>query len=143
MGKLVAASPLLVLAFLVGCGGDSNVGSVTGTVTLDGQPLPDAFVKFSGKKGGSPSMGRTDASGNYSLSRNRDTMGADLGEHSVSISTYQAGDPDSDPPVAAAPEKVPTKYNIATELKANVVGGKNVTNFDLKSDGEILQPDKT
>lgn len=140
MGKLVAASTVLLLASVVGCGGNSNVSTVSGTVTLDSQPLSDAVVKFSGKSGGSPSLGKTDSSGNYTLQYSRDVAGADIGDHTVSITTYQAGDPDSDPPVPAAPEKLPAKYNTKTELKASVAGGKNVVNFDLKSDGKVVQP---
>jgi hypothetical protein len=133
---------LFGLTALVGCGGESNIGEVGGTVTLDGNPLPDALVTFSPKSGaGSPSAGRTDTSGNYSLSYTRDISGAELGEHIVRITTYQAGDPDAEPPTASVPEKVPLKYNHKSELTREVKPGTNDIDLELKSDGPVIQPD--
>ena len=123
-----------------GGGGDSNVGKVSGTVTLDGQPLPNALVTFTPKVGGSPSYGRTDESGEYELSYTRDQQGAVIGEHTVTITTYDAGDPDEEPPLPAVPEKVPTKYNLQTTLTEKVDAGSNTIDFELDSQGRIVQP---
>lgn len=123
-----------------GCGGQSNIGKVTGRVTLDGQPLADAVVTFAPAAEGSPSLGRTDSSGLYNLVYTREINGAEIGEHKVSITTYSAADPEADPPVAAVPEKVPAKYNGRSELKATVEAGSNRLDFDLESAGEVIQP---
>jgi hypothetical protein len=118
------------------------MGRVSGKVTLGGQPLPDAVVTFSPKQtGGSPSIGRTDSSGNYQLTFSRDASGAIIGEHKVTITTYAAGDPDADPPIPAAPEKVPAKYNVKTELTATVEKGSNSLDFPLEEGGEIISPE--
>src|SRR5690554_4043220 len=57
----------LLLVTVAGCGG-SDLPTVTGRVTLDGAPLPNAFVEFVPTEGqGSTSSGRTDEAGEYDL----------------------------------------------------------------------------
>ena len=116
------------LVFLAGCSGrPKNVArSVTGKVTLGGQPLAKARIKFTPLEGGSPSMGMTDESGNYTLiwafSRGRKITGAQIGEHVVDISTMEQG----------KGEKVPYKYRDKEPLKATVKAGSNSIDFDLE-----------
>ena len=129
----------VVLVF-PGCGGGHDVGQVTGTVTFDAAPLPGATVTFQPQQAGAPSSGVTDDSGVYTLKYTRDQDGAELGEHSVRISTFVEGDEDLDPPVVAVPEKIPAKYNSATELKATVESGANTFDWALESEGEVYQP---
>src|SRR5687768_7145679 len=59
----------LVALFAAGCSGrPKNFASkVTGKVTLGGQPLAGASVIFTPTAEGSPSAGRTDENGNYTL----------------------------------------------------------------------------
>ena len=136
----LATIGLVALASLMGCGGNSNLGSVSGKVTLEGQPVPDALVKFTPVKGGSPSNARTNSSGEYTLTYTDTEDGAEIGEHTVSISTYRAANPEADPPTTLVPEKVPAKYNSQTTLKADVKSGSNTIDFPLKADGPVLQP---
>jgi hypothetical protein len=140
-GPLLGAAAVLLAVALAGCGQSQNVAEVSGTVTLGGQPLPNAIVKFAPKEAGVPSFGRTDASGKYRLQYTRDVAGAEIGEHTVSISSYSEGKPDEDPPVPPSPETVPAKYNVNTELTATVKSGSNPIDFALDSQGEIIQPD--
>jgi hypothetical protein len=125
--------PAVLLASMLaaGCGG-GDYSSVKGKVTLDGQPLPDALVRFSPVNPGSPSYGRTDADGQYELIYTRDAKGAEVGEHVVSITTAKPGDPDGDPPTEDVPEKLPAKYHAQSELKREVMPGRNVIDFDLQ-----------
>src|SRR5262249_1455672 len=60
---------LLLLASAAGCSSrPKNVArSVTGKVTLGGQPLAGASVGFIPLEGGNPAAGMTDESGNYKL----------------------------------------------------------------------------
>jgi hypothetical protein len=143
--KLASASVILALVTVAmsgcgGCGGaPSNVGHVTGRITLEGQALPDALVTFSPvKEGGTSALGKTDSDGNYTLGYTAGVSGAEIGENKVSISTYNEGNPDSEPPRPAVPEKVPAKYNAKTELKADVKAGNNTFDWDLKKDGPIF-----
>src|SRR5256885_2803991 len=86
--RLIAA---LCLGALIGCGSRGDLASVRGKVTLDGQPLPDAFVVFAPTKKGTTSYGRTDAGGNYEMMFTDYQKGAWLGENSVRISTGDLG----------------------------------------------------
>jgi len=122
--------PLIALATLAGCGGSKNVGRVTGTVTLDGQPLPDALVTFSPmKEGGSSGLGKTDSAGAYSLTYSAGVNGAEIGENRVTISTITQGK-----------EIVPMEYNTQTKLKAEVKAGPNTFDWPLKGGGPIYSP---
>jgi hypothetical protein len=126
MGGLAAA-----VVVLAGCGGPDNIGRVSGRVTLDGQPLPDALVQFSPVNPGVPSNGTTDRDGKYELYYTREHKGAEIGEHLVKVSTYRPGDPDANPPVPESPEKVPAKY--AAGEKHEVKAGRNTIDIELRN----------
>jgi hypothetical protein len=131
--------PILVsvLVACVGCG--SDLPSVTGTITLDGQPLENAFVEFTPQEpGGSMSYGRTDANGRYDLMFSLNKRGAVPGENVVRITTADVGDMGK----ANTPERVPVRYNRNSELRVMVEPrGSNVLDFELTTDGaKILQP---
>jgi hypothetical protein len=139
MRKRLGFVGLVVLVFgSAGCGGSSDtpeLGEVHGQVKLDGNPLPKAMVKFQPVAGGRHSSGETDDNGEYELQYSLNAKGALIGKHKVSISTGSKTDDES------VPEKVPTKYNVQTELEVDVKAGDNELDFDkLDSKGEILQP---
>jgi hypothetical protein len=141
-GELCATLTCLVVGFCVsGCGGAAsvNVGKVRGKVTLEGQPLGDALVTFTPvQEGGSSALGKTDVDGSYRLSYANGIEGAEIGENRVSISTYDQGNPDGDPPRPKVLEKIPLKYNIRTELVREVKSGENSIDFDLQTDGPVI-----
>jgi hypothetical protein len=133
------AFPLAAAIFGCSDAPPANVGRVAGLVTLEGQPLPDATVRFMPvKEGGSSAIGRTDAEGKYTLGYSSGVDGAEIGENRVSISTYDPGNPDGDPPRPKVLEKVPVKYNIQSDLIREVKAGENPLDFDLKADGPII-----
>lgn len=133
---IIRASFIILALFpLAGCSGrPKNVArSVTGKVTVGGQPLAGARIVFTPKdEGGSPSMGKTDEQGNYKLSWSRGIDGAQVGENTVTISTFVQGPPSANPPKPEVPEKVPFKYR-ENPPTADVKRGSNVINFDLES----------
>jgi hypothetical protein len=117
----------VAVCFVLGCNkSEVELGAVRGTVTLDGQPLPDAIVRFIPKAGGRTAFGRTDAEGRYEMLYSASASGAIVGTVRVEITT---GDPD-DPKAA---EKVPAKYNVNSELTAEVGSKSNVLDFKLES----------
>jgi len=133
---------VFVTAAAGGCGksAPANVGGVSGRVTLAGEPLPEAVVTFAPtKQGGSTALGKTKADGTYSLNYAKGISGAEIGENRVLVTTFDAGNPDSDPPRPAVPEKVPAKYNSQTELKVEVKAGSNTFDFPLEP-GPVVQP---
>ncbi|MCG6156417.1 carboxypeptidase-like regulatory domain-containing protein [Rubinisphaera margarita] len=111
------------------------MSSVSGTVTLDGQPLEGATVTFIPAEGRS-STGVTDASGNYTLKYSADRDGAVPGQHQVTITTERAlsGGEGDQPLVEAREELLPPKYHSETELTADVSSGSDTENFDLKTE---------
>ena len=136
--RMLAVLAVVLTAATTGCS-PSDIGRVEGTVTMDGSPLPNARLEFYPKDSGGLSAGRTDANGHYELYFGREHMGATVGEHIVQIRTAGAISSDGDYG-APAPEKVPTKYNNDTELTASVKAGSNTIDFDLDSQGKIVQP---
>lgn len=133
---------LCVIALaLIGCGTDGpELANVTGTVTFDGQPVPDATVTFIPQEGqGSPSYGHTDVDGHYVMRFTLQKEGAMLGTHDVTIETQQY------PPQELAelreagvltgdPVKIPGKYRNVGELTAQVERGNNEIPFALTSE---------
>ncbi len=120
------------LAVVPGCGPNADLpdlGEVTGTVTLDGAPLADASVSFEPQGGGTKgSTGTTDETGKYELVFTADAKGAAIGTHSVSIELMPSAE-NMDEVV-----DIPSKYNMETELTAEVKAGKNENvNFELTS----------
>lgn len=140
-GRIVVLIIVVAIAATgqIGCSsGGVKLAKVTGKVTLAGAPLPDALVTFTPTTGGSPSTGRTASDGTYKLIFSRKLDGAMVGEHIVTISTFQPAM--EDPPTPEVPEKVPFKYREEdTALKATVKSGSNKLDFDLEN-GPIQPP---
>jgi len=64
----LSVTALITLAAWAGCGsGGRETVEVKGAVTLDGQPVAEAAVMFSGPEGGSPTTAKSDASGNFTV----------------------------------------------------------------------------
>jgi len=119
---------LIALVGISGCfgGGESlpELTIVTGTVTLDGNPLPGANVIFQPQQG-KTTFAMTDESGEYELMYNQDVAGAVPGNYTVKITKEKN-------PEEPGIELVPAKYNEKTNLKADVKPGEeNHFQFDL------------
>lgn len=123
---------------LAGCSnGDPNLGQVTGRVTLDGQPLPRARIVFQPSDGKSPpSNSITDDEGRYVMRFNRRLDGAVVGQHSIRITTGRRGTEDRP---KREKERIPTKYNVDSELVREVKSGSQEFNFELEGKGKIVE----
>lgn len=104
-----------------------DLGTVTGTVTMDGEPLPNASVEFISASG-QVASGTTDASGKYELAYVGGSKGAEIGENTVRITTVLDA-----PAPPGYKDPIPAKYNEASELKVTVEAGKNTHDFALES----------
>lgn len=144
---------LPVCCFLVtGCGEKSlPVNSVTGQVTLDGQPFDDVTITFTPISEGEMSFAATDAQGKYALSTlgAKPQAGAMVGEYGVSFdktvpdgarpTEAELADPDFEPAKKYDMDKmkqmVPAKYTDSSTsgFTVKVEKGKNEHNFDLLS----------
>jgi hypothetical protein len=120
---------LLSLLAISGCGSDRPpLGSVTGTVTLDGKPIQYIGLMFTPVDGGRPSIGGTNEKGEFKAMYVRDAPGAILGKHRVSFDEGSAEDKKEDEFKPYAPPTV--NYTISpTEIE--VVRGGTVVNFVL------------
>jgi hypothetical protein len=138
----------LLLSLTAGCDQGPQMVPVTGTITLEGKPLPTASVMYVLKAGGPPVTAVTDEQGKYNLSTTVEGDGALEGDYQVAIVAYRvsgvSADPASDPsvqlPGAMGGERVvwiaPMRYSKLAEsgLTATVTAEHdNVIDFDLKS----------
>lgn len=120
-----------------GCGSTDRpeLGSVTGTVTMDGQPLPNVWVMFNPTTGGRTSIARTNEQGEYKMMYLEGTPGVNIGSHQVVIVTYNEDEVEEMRANTGSPVKdpIPAKYNTQTTLTAEVTDGKHVIDFPLSS----------
>ncbi|MGD9857637.1 MAG: carboxypeptidase-like regulatory domain-containing protein [Planctomycetaceae bacterium] len=128
---------IIAACLCMGCGGRGDrpeLGTVTGTVFLDDQPLPNVWVMFNPTAGGRTSMARTNENGEYELMYLEGTKGANLGSHKVVIMTYHEDEIEemrfNNEPVK---EPILPRYNSQTTLTAEVKEGKNPIDFHLES----------
>lgn len=138
----------LLLAIVPGCtGGDPGepldpTVPVSGTVTLDGNPLASATVTFVPQGSGTECIGSTDDSGKYTLRQPHGAEGAPVGNYKVAISQFLRGDGTPLPEDGAgeggvATESLPPRYSdpLETILTASVPeGGSDAINFELTSE---------
>jgi hypothetical protein len=117
---------------LAGCSADSGKGTISGTVTLDGQPLKSGVIRFVPADGQTATAEATITDGEFSAEM-------PVGEKQVSISApkvvgkrpaYQT--PNS-PMIDIVEELLPARYNVSSDLKINVTGGRQTEDFKLES----------
>jgi hypothetical protein len=134
----------VLLILFAGCSKtDPSLVPVSGTVTLNDQPLANATVTFIPKDGtpGFGGLGKTDAAGKYKLRGSRDdATGIPPGEYRVVISKRLMPDGsevlanDNTPPMnSPAKESLPAAYSsmAASTLSATVRHGDGPVDFAL------------
>jgi hypothetical protein len=118
---------LVSSAALVGCGDKGpKKYPVSGTVTVDGKPVPKGSIVFANKGGGNAPDAGTIVDGNYKFEA---TEGVKRVE--ITASREKAG---INPAMGAAPkeEYIPARFNTASTLEANVTAaGPNTFNFQV------------
>jgi hypothetical protein len=140
----IALGMLMILQLGCTTSDQPEIGQVTGTVTLDGQPLTGVAVVFQ-PDNGRPARGMTDAQGKYELTYIRDVKGSKVGPNRVEIAPseegeesvdIEAGDDESQPTAGisrSGKPVVPARYNVQSELKVDVKSGENNFDFQLES----------
>jgi hypothetical protein len=146
--RLCAAA--LWLAAMTGCDAGPNYVPVSGVVTLDGKPYPDAVVLFMpraaepGQDPGRGSSAYTDANGRFQLKTMDGDEGAVVGKHTVQISSKgdyvlpidpETGSSDTLPAGAAKAKVDPIPRDWINPGKDFEVppGGTDKANFDIVS----------
>lgn len=135
---LICFSMVLLVA---GCSGPSQLETapVKGTVTYKGKPLKYGNVSFR-PAAGSPSTGRIQEDGTFTLSTYGDGDGAIIGTNQVSITATerdagQEKEVDPNTELMVSKSLIPSKYTSfsTSELTADVkAGDANEFNFELK-----------
>lgn len=143
-----------LLMMAAGCSANNEIDygkvklvSVSGTVTLDGQPLGGAVISFDDPETGNFSFARTNSSGSYTLQFDSTVDGVTPGRKMVQVSTVrnilglrgeegvEEGEASTEGQKSEAKkEQVPECYNKKTKLEVEVTPDKTTFNFDLKSD---------
>jgi len=136
---LPMSTALLLLSVVVGCSGaKKDEVEVTGSVTIDGQPVPQGVVQFVAKDGQTPTGGGVIKDGKY-------VAKVPPGEKTVLVlGTKVVGqEPESpDMPGSAMRDVIetvtPPQYNAEhlTPLKATITDSQAGVDFKLTKDGK-------
>lgn len=144
----VLSSAVLAVATLIGCGsGRPEVVPVSGTVTLDGDPVVGAAVTFALQGEGRPATAVTDALGKFTLTTFGGDSGAAPGKYAVTVvkmkNGSQSGDPENEGLMGAEviePSQdlyeVPQRYSDpqTSDLKVEVKAGMEPVTLALTSE---------
>ena len=77
---------LVTTTLALGCGvSGPELGTVTGTVSVDNKPAANVVVSFRHENGGRNSSATTDSEGTYTLQYSSSRLGALIGKHTVSV----------------------------------------------------------
>ena len=135
--KIVCCS--IAVSLLAGCGGGPNnppTQAVTGTVTLDGNPIEGAIITFVPDSGGTgqPAAGKTDAEGKYTLTTFVADDGAVAGSYKIKVSKYQTEDGGMSPYGNAAEAEPAAPAKKMTEEEEIAMMEKGYTADDAQPD---------
>jgi len=123
------------IAWCFGCGSDlPPLASLTGTVTLNGEPFANGSLMFSPLSGGRPSVAKTNEKGEFTALYSLGVPGALIGKHSVMVEAGGADAPLSEEELMNLHKKnskPPRNFKISpTEVEVEKAG--TVVNFTLK-----------
>lgn len=132
------AGVLVLAAGLAGCGGSSGIEryGVSGTVTLDGEPLDTGAIQFGPEDGQGMSGGAAIQNGTYDIPADR---GLPAGKYRVRISSAGGGtEVEEEAPGESlenlANERIPAKYNVNSQETIEITpDGSNTFDFDISS----------
>jgi hypothetical protein len=130
LARAARCAAVAVCLAAAGCG--SELADVSGTVTLDGQPLPRGTVVFQGDKLAS-GYGEIRSDGTFEI-RTGDQQGLKPGKYRVTVTAYQTG-PAAHAEGEVIPELLtPKRYNNpdTSDLTAEVKPGGGHFDFKLK-----------
>lgn len=112
--------------------------TASGTVTLDGQPLPDGTVTFFDGNGGSAGVGII-SNGQFTVSEASSSEGIQPGSYTVAVQSWEqepGAVTEAGEIVVEGKSRIPEKYNSSetSGLTAEVGAGENSFTFELKSE---------
>jgi hypothetical protein len=135
--RQVSRLALVLLAVIsIGCGQSSDLDKVVvrGTVTLDGQPIPNGELRFIPTNGTKGSISGGPIKDGAYVAQGRG--GVPVGEHRVEIKAYRSstkpGQPVS-PEGGPAEQYLDKRYNEQTTLTAKIDASTETRDFQLTS----------
>jgi len=130
-------SATLLCLFLAGCGGAKPTGMVSGRITFQGKPVPEAAVLLSNAAQGVYLTADADAEGCYMVLAAKGA-GLPLGDYQVAVvpKSFRVPIPTGTlaPAKPAGSPNIPEKYHSpeSSGLKCTVVAGANRFDIDMK-----------
>ena len=126
------SAALFLASSLFGCG-DSGPATypVTGTVTLDGEPIPEGQIAFRDPEGQIVSAGGKITDGEYDFQSQPGTMEVKITARRALPEEFWSPAPGVKIP--ATEQYIPAQYNEESELTKDVTEGENTFKFELTS----------
>ena len=131
MRRFELAGLCLVLLLATGCGDADGMTDVSGTVTIDGQPMGEGAITFSPLDGKSPTSGAHVEKGQYKARVPAGEMKVII-THPKVVGTKKIYDTPDSPVMPVTEEALPARYNTDSELKLSVQPGANKKDWELK-----------
>ncbi len=128
---LRAATAALLLPFVVGCGA-SPQGTVTGTVTLDQEPLKEGIIRFEPTDPNAQPVDAPVTDGKYTVTLAPGEAKVVVRANRVVGKTKMYDTPDS-PTVDKVVEKIDAQFNDNTTLKYTVTPGNQQKDWQVKN----------
>lgn len=126
MRRVARAAGWAALVGLAGCADGPRTGQVRGRVTMDGQPVVAGMIRFVPLDPGASGGGGAVKDGRYDVK-------VPAARHRVELNGVKVGA--NGKPIAAGDsveELFPPKYNLKSELVAEVKAGVNDLDYDLR-----------
>jgi hypothetical protein len=126
--RVIAFSVVFVV--VTGCGG-SDLTPVSGTVTVDGQPIQQGSIQFAPVDGKAPSEAAAIEGGKFSASLHRTKYRVQI--YAPKVTKLAKTDEKGPSDATIVEELLPPRYNVRSELALDVAELTSDVRFDLKS----------
>jgi hypothetical protein len=132
IARLMVCLLLGTLVWAAGCSGASGVGTVSGQVTLDSEPLKEGVVRFVPVDGKSQTSSAVITNGTFTATVPVGTMRVEFSASRV-LGRRKVYDDLNSPTVEVVGERIAERFNVKSELRINVRTGRQSETFNLSS----------
>jgi hypothetical protein len=123
----------MLLTLLAGAGCSGGAGSVSGTVTLNGEPLKEGVVRFVPADGTGQTVTADIKDGKFTADVPPGDMRVEFSAPRPTGKKQKMYDTPDSPVVEETVELLPERYNVQSDLKLKVKGGGQTEKFELTS----------
>jgi hypothetical protein len=122
MSSFFALLASVTAVFLIGCGPSGlKLNPVSGTVTFDGEPLPEGRIQFRAVEGDQRAFSGAIEQGRYTVETMPGKMAVEITASRIIPGKFDESNPGEKAPVGEM--YIPARYNSATELTAEIPSG--------------------